>query len=478
MDSKKFILILTLTFLLNIQAKNDGELVQFKHGQIHGLVSFVEAISGYQHGSKSLVKSFKGTKYDNAKANTELGHVKEILSTLPSYEYDKYPKARHIGANLRELIIGQSIFATSLSDFSNRIISLLPKHKHARLMEVLKKYDPIYKELVWNKTNKELQSFVQGMRKSVNWEATNSHYSKIINFYQSKWPREDNFTIGVYPVDCEKGSVTAESLVNVQTMGVCVHSKKYLKKWDIAIHEMSHTLYQNQSEIFQNKVESYFRSSTSKYAYKAYFYFNEVLATSIGNGWFHQQVNGKLNNKDWYNNKYINTMAKAMLPSVSDYMRKKQSLDRLFIKKYINLFAEKFPNSIYEYKSIFSNMIVFSDSTYYNQYDIRNAVENHFTIRSWSIFDDLKEHEIKNKVDESLGETVIFVLGDSKQDRYKNMINDIDLLRARKDKIKKMDKHLLEVNPKGKAILILKSLNVLELNKLFKELYKEKKVKL
>jgi hypothetical protein len=61
---------------------------------------------------------------------------------------------------------------------------------------------------------------------------------------------------------------------------------------------------------------------------------NEVLATALGNGYVYEQLDGKIDDGDWYNRKYISLMAKQIYPLVTEYINEKK-IDRSFIDNYI-----------------------------------------------------------------------------------------------------------------------------------------------
>ncbi|WP_254050305.1 hypothetical protein [Myroides sp. N17-2] len=75
---------------------------------------------------------------------------------------------------------------------------------------------------------------------------------------------------------------------------------------------MCHVLFNEQTPEFQQQIDQWFEENTYLYKQYAYNFFDEALATAIGNGWVHKNISGSLLTTDWYNNEYINEFAKEL----------------------------------------------------------------------------------------------------------------------------------------------------------------------
>lgn len=464
----KLVLFL-FTFCIFSHAKEG--LIIFHPNKVHSLFYFLDSVSGNPNTSKTLKQNFYQSEFYNDKAKKELEEFQKIIRMLPSFSFRGFPDSRHVGANVRELLVTQSIFSSDIEDFSKRTLGMLPQEKHSRLIKLMTRYEAVYDAHLWSKTKDKLEKYLKKFKSSFDIEKSNEAYKKIIKFYGSAWPEITQFHIGVYPINCKRGHTVAESLGSVETIGVCIDSNAYKEQWGVTFHEMCHSIYQNQPADFQKKMETVFLESKSKYAAFAYNYLNEVLATAIGNGWFPKLLTGKLDKTNWYNNKYIDTMAKAMFPEIDNYLSKSRTLDQPFLEKYISMFGKKFPESIYEFENIFSNIMVFADLSKHNKEEFRKSLSSNFRIRSWNFYDDNSLSEIKRHMNYSVGDSFIFLLGDKSMRSTQELVKLIPLLNKNRDKLFNPNGHFVDVDSDGRAYIVLNENavgNYLKLMQMFK----------
>ena len=157
----------------------------------------------------------------------------------------------------------------------------------------------------------------------------------------------------------------------------------YEGRLGVIIHEMCHILFDEQRQRLQQDIDKWFTQSESDWSKLAYSYLDEGLATAIGNGWAFQQIHGKIDTTEWYNDKYINGFAKALFADCSAYLEQGKEIDKDFIVKGIAHFEKTFPKAIYELDILMNEITLFAnseknDDVEYIAYEIRR----NFRIRS------------------------------------------------------------------------------------------------
>lgn len=188
-------------------------------------------------------------------------------------------------------------------------------------------------------------------------------FNKVDVFLGSGWSKTTPFKIMLYPIPLASGGTTAIPKGNNL---ICSYLSEREKEAEdiigIAIHEMNHILFDAQPLELQKNIDTWFTTSTNPYAPLAYDFFDEGLATAVGNGWAHEQLNGTLDTGDWYSFEYVNGFGKKLYPLVKTYMDINQTIDQAFIDKAIVLFGEAFPKAITDLDILMNNLNMFSQS--------------------------------------------------------------------------------------------------------------------
>ena len=158
---------------------------------------------------------------------------------------------------------------------------------------------------------------------------------------------------------------------------------------------MCHILYDGQSADNQHNIERWMNKSSSKYKSLAYQYFDEGMATAIGNGWAYEVLNNKIDKTDWYNDDIINGYGHALFPLVKSYLRTGKTMDSTFVNEAIELFASTFPNSINDYNVMLNDVFIsgsFPDSL---NSPIMKIVADNFRISSRALSTPFMDEETK-----------------------------------------------------------------------------------
>ncbi|MEL6988753.1 MAG: hypothetical protein AAGK97_13130 [Bacteroidota bacterium] len=352
--------LLLISCMLTFQSIAQADFIQIQTNKALCLFSFLETAKG----ENSTSSSFKEYIDKHLEGNEKFASiVKEYHGLNLSYSFKKeeFPEGRHSYRNTKDLIWVALSNSKNVEDFSQRIIGYLPHQTHVRLVSLLKETEAIYDELIW----KEEQENILRMEKQLsNYKGQIAEaFKKVSQFYGTTWDQSIPFRISLCPIPLEKGSTSAIPKGNVLICNFLSRNENdYKGRLGVIIHEMCHILYDEQPLEMQQNLDDLYAKSNSEYAKLTYTYTDEGLATALGNGWAYEYINGALDETDWYNNKYINGFAKALYPSVKEYIDAGKSMDAAFVNQSIEIFKETFPNAIYETAILMNEIKLFANA--------------------------------------------------------------------------------------------------------------------
>src|ERR1700735_5574044 len=137
-----------------------------------------------------------------------------------------------------------------------------------------------------------------------------------LRFYGTSWDDSIPFEVALYPLPNARG-FTAEAFINDAVSAVPTNEKEYNGLLSIMLHEIFHMIYNEQPLKMKQDISNWFVTNSSRCSNYAYWLMNEAFATVLGNGYVYAKLNGKVDTGAWYNQPYINAMAKKMYPLAS-----------------------------------------------------------------------------------------------------------------------------------------------------------------
>ncbi|MDA9793095.1 hypothetical protein N9B72_00785, partial [Bacteriovoracaceae bacterium] len=335
-------LILTL-FSITASAQN---LVEFKFSKPHGVFEFFKATSNIVNSNKLLLKVYNDSKLKNKENNKLIESNKEILKYLPTnFSFKSNTKRRASGRSLLDQFTIQSILSKDIEDFRSRTMGLVPVEIHKNFFERLSELEIIYEKLIWTENIAKMQLYQRGIEQFANKAKFDRLFKSSINFYKGNWPSNTPFIIGLHPIPISKGATLAQSLGSVESVGVLINANDFADRVGVIFHEICHSIYASQSEEFKLYLEGLFSKNKSIYAPFAYQYFNEAMATAIGNGLAYSQAAGNMDTGEWYENDYINKYSKALFEKVRIYFNSQRTIDRYLVDHSIKQFEKIFPKA-------------------------------------------------------------------------------------------------------------------------------------
>jgi|GEM_PF-895746 len=346
-------------FLLNVPVSSQP-IVRFKTSKPYSVFSFLEAAGGGQSHS-STYRNYVDTavvRHEPLFASIADDFQKLVLSY--NYRRDEYPSNRRQSRSTYDLIVIAAVKSASIEEFRVNTIGILPNSTHQQLCSLMAQAEPYYNRYVWRQSEKATQQQIAAFSQYAG--RANELFRIFRNFYCSDWPDNIPFDVAVFPIPAKTGNTTATPHANSLCVSVLTGAKDPAGTVSVTMHEICHVLYDEQTSGFQHKVDGWFTKSVSPFKDIAYSFFDEAMATVLGNGFAYRDLAGRPDTTAWYNNEYIDGFAHAMYPLVKEYLAAGKVMDSSFVEKAITLFGKTYPRSLADYSILLNNMYLYSDA--------------------------------------------------------------------------------------------------------------------
>ena len=363
--------------MTSIQLTFGQDIITFKISKPYCIFNFLETATN-QQGTSSTLNDFIALNTKNDSVFKRLCLEFKNIQTDYNYKREEFPERRQ-NRSTKDLIDIALVNSNTLDEFKNKIIGILPNSEQQKLVNVLKQTEKFYDNLLWNNNEQKLSN----QKKELELYASKSSeiFNKFQHFYNSSWTTDIPFIVTLYPIPGKRGNSTATPHANSLCVGVLTDEIRHIERIGVVLHEMCHVLYDEQTKEFQHEIEKWFDNNSSPYKQYAYNFFDEGLATALGNGWAFKNLSGSIDTSEWYDNEYINGFAKELYPLVEDYINNNQQIDKQFIDKSIELFAKKFPNSVSDYGILLNRVSIYSDAeTDLERADLMNTIGEKFQL--------------------------------------------------------------------------------------------------
>ena len=359
-----------------------------------------------QNLSEDYPENVFKTEFSKSKYNTE--KYKNLISKFYklsidySYDFEEFPNGSKIPMQSRDILKKNLIETENLKDFKTRSIGIVTNKTLSDLTEIITEFKSIYNELIYEPNKEKFEQQIKEIIKYSNENKIENYFETGLVFYNSSWDNSIPFEIAFYPLPNSQG-FTAQAFYNNFTSAIQTNLKDYKDLFSVMLHETFHIIYNEQSLEVKTEIDKNFAENKSKSSNYAYQIMNEVLATSLGNGYVFEKLDGKIDTGDWYNNKYINLLAKQIYPLVYEYISQRKPIDKNFIDNYIKKYEENFPNWINENDNIMTYRYVISEDE--KNFDI---IDQKYRYRSSANYEtELSESSIEKMKKTSLTKLII-----------------------------------------------------------------------
>ncbi|WP_131368505.1 hypothetical protein [Chryseobacterium soli] len=392
---KLFLLIMIYCFGAVYGQRSDFFI--FKESEVYSLFNFMET-AAKMPGTSSTYRKYIDGKLSGDKDFQKLVGDFKSMDFNESITRQDYPKGRMYMKSYLTLLIVNTLKSKDLDDFNERITGILPINEQMQVYQTLKNVQPYFRQFVWNENESKIKKQIDDLKK---YNAVSSElFLKFNHFYKSSWDQHIPFYVTLYPIPGKSGNTTATPHGNALCVGSMTDSNDTVGTLGVTMHEMCHILYNEQSREVQEEQETYFKQNKSRYAKLAYSYFNEAMATALGNGYAYKVLNkGVLDTQEWYNNPTIALFAKAIYPLTEKYLEENKAIDKDFIDEAIKKFEQTFPDSLYEYAPNFNTLNLYTEELEGNY--IFDALFTYFSANNVRVSSPMKNISQSSKLQEA-----------------------------------------------------------------------------
>ena len=375
----KILLLVLLSATLNALAT---DRLTFKVSKPVCVLTFLQAANGNANMSRTLTEYiWKHVAGEDSAKLYSLATSFARLDLSTSYNFSSYPENRQRPKTVLNLLTIAAVQSGSVKEFTERIIGVLPNDEWMQIKSIFTESEKYYDKMIGAPYDTEIKHQVEELSKYTS--GADSIFNKLKQFYGSTWCDDIPFTVSIYPVPGRRGMTTATPHSNSLVLAVFTKEGDHAMRMGVAFHEICHVLYDEQSLVTQQKLDTVFLQSTSAFSKYAYSYFDEAVATACGNGWAYKALTGEMDKTAWYNDDYINGYAHAIYPMVAEYIELGKPMDKAFIENAVGLFEKKFSKAAGDFKNIFNSIHLYTDADNNEQFgDIASVMRKYFRISS------------------------------------------------------------------------------------------------
>jgi len=431
------IVIKYLFFFLTLQTFGQNASFKIKYSEQLAVFVFLENLSEY-YPDNVFKTEFQKSKYNIEKYKNIISKF-EQLSISYSFRFEDFPYGSKKTMQTQDILKKNLIETDNLNDFKIRSAGMIPNKTLSDLGECISKFTPIYNELIYNPNKEKFEKQLDEIQKYSNDHKIEDYFKTGLVFYNSSWDSSIPFEAAFYPLPNSKG-FTASAFCNNFVSAIQTDLKSHKDLFSVMMHETYHIIYDEQSLEVKTEIDTYFKENESKCSNYAYQLLNEVLATVLGNGYVYEKLDGKLDAGEWYNNKYINLMAKKIYPLAKEYIDQSKPIDKNFIDQYIKIYETNFPDWINKLDNIMTYRYVITE----NEKDFK-AINKLFRYRSRTEYEDQITESSIEKMKQTPLTKMVIISKDSKEKikLLKNKFKELKNWKANPDK-EFADKILLE----------------------------------
>lgn len=333
--------------------------INIKYSKLLATYDFVQKLSDYYPDNKSK-EIFKASKY-NIPKYTDLLIQLDTLRIVESYHFQGYPSGQKSPVSTTALMERNLINASSIEEFKSLSFGIVPNTELFAFSAILEQFEPVYESLIYLPNNEKFENKLMSLDDYVQSVHLTDYFETGLKFYNAQWDYAVSIDISIIP-SISDGGFAANAFLNNAVSEVPLNFVDNDILFCVLMHEIFHNVYDWQSLEVKNNIESWFHSNPSPNSQYAYLLLNEALATSMGNGYIYEGLNGKSDKDSWYNNKYINQMAQAIYPMVKAYANNKKPIDKHFIDQYIKTYDENFSDWAKELDHILTYRYILTDN--------------------------------------------------------------------------------------------------------------------
>lgn len=355
---KIFFLAISLISSLTLFSQ---ERVTFKLqcSEPYAVYDFITKISD-NYPDNDLKNIFSKSQYNTETYKKQVSDFEQLHIDY-TYSFNQYPQPLKVAFMSRDLIEKNLATAGSIAAFRNMSFGIIPNEDLTRFSAILESFLPVYRQLILEPNKDALEVQKNNLLNYVRTNRFADYFQTGLIFYNTQWDKNIPFELNLLP-SLDKGNLGARAFFNVAVCEASLDLKDHVSFFSVAMHEIYHIIYDNQTQAMKSDVQKWFNNTGSSNSQYALLLMNEVLATALGNGYVIEQLNGKTDKEEWYGISYVSEMAKEVYPVVKKYIEEKKPMDEAFVKAYVHIYDTKFPQWSMDLSHLFAYRYIAADT--------------------------------------------------------------------------------------------------------------------
>jgi hypothetical protein len=462
-----------------VQAAEPLEL-RFAQNPLPAFLVFVETARGDSLRSTTLREAFERSRQATPEVRARLAALlDEAPSLRESVVFQSYPEARRQARSLPELMLLAAAQARDLDDFELRCRGLLPFPEHARLFAAYRALYPIYLEALWEPHQGELAAFQAKLEARAREADLAGSLGAARELLGAEWPPGVPLEVRLYPIPGRQGHSVSLSSANLEILGVLTDKEDVDGILGILVHEACHSLWDAQPLERQRELDERFGANPSPYARYAYRLLNEGLAAAVGNGETYARLTGRLDEDPWYNEATIEGYARALYPLVHEYLARGRRLDLAFVDQAVARFAGRFPEAIYRFDNLLTDVLLLCDGDPLDTRRVGQALRARFRVNSFSRLAPADAPDALSALAEARSATVVLAISEGQLAQLARAVDALPVLQPHRERLLAAGGELLfaALELDGRAVIVLRARDLDGLSRLVERMVRAERLR-
>lgn len=449
----KRILIISSIFLF-VNSVIGQERMEFEvtYSKLYATYDFIEKISNYYPEN-----AFK-TEFSNSKYNTDYyKHKVSQLDTLRvdfNYYFEQYAPTLKSSLASRSVLEKNLMMSNTIEEFKEKSFGIIPNEELIIFSNIIEVFLPVYNGLIFQPNKENFENQILAINNELTSNSVPKIFNDVLRFYGTEWDYDIPFKVIALPT-IGKSGIGARAFLNIAIIRFPLNFKSYDVLFSVMLHEIFHIVYDSQFIALKYDLKTWFSNTKSNNSTYAFLLLNEVLATSLGNGYAYEQLKNKIDKEDWYYVKYVNQMAKDIYPIIKTYLENEKTIDEEFVKAYVSIYDEKFTEWTKELDNILTYRVILYDSADDTRYFRRNypyMFHRPITPITLSGIEEMKQQPL----------TKVVIISNNHKKKLNLIKGNFDSLKEYKFNAKKEFIKVFELKDRTKLILINKYNSAIE----------------
>lgn len=355
---KQLLSLLLITITVTGTAQ-ESITFRMNYSDLYATYDFLMKISD-SYPDNELKTIFRASPYNTAEYTGRVTAFEQLMLDY-SYPFGQYPAPLKLNMMSRDLLERNLVLSENVDAFVNRSLGLIPQEGLTALASILERFLPVYRSLVMEPYKAAYEEQKQNLLRYINNNSFSRYFQTGLDFYGTAWDKSIPIELNLL-LSLDNGNLGARAFGNVAVCEASAGLKDHVSFFSVAIHEIYHIIYDNQSLQTKHDIQHWFNTTKSPNSQYALLLLNEVLATALGNGYVIEQLNGKTDEHEWYGNRYISEMAKAIYPVIKKYIKDKKPMDEAFVQAYVKTYDTQFPKWANELNHLFTYRYIVADT--------------------------------------------------------------------------------------------------------------------